>query len=78
MIFRLLAEHYLEFLSFTEGCTGSSESTPAKLPHRSKSHAANPMLFCSVPKVMQNSRCNPKRVQVYYSSAFQQDFKSLS
>ena len=29
----LLTEHNLEFLSSTGGCTGSSESTLAKMPH---------------------------------------------
>ena len=74
MILRLLAKHYLEFLSLTEGCTGSSESTPAKY-HIVGSYVdrQNLMLFCSVPKVMQNSHCNPIRVQVYLSQAFQTD-----
>ena len=35
---RLLAEHHLEFLCFKGGCTGSSESTPVKMPHYWKSH----------------------------------------
>ena len=35
---KLLTEHYLEFLSFRGGCTGSSESTLVKMPHCWKSH----------------------------------------
>ena len=35
----LLTEHHLEFLSLKEGCTSSSESTHAKMPHCWKSHA---------------------------------------
>ena len=38
MNFELLAEHHLEFLSLTGGCTGSSESTLVKMPHCWKSH----------------------------------------
>ena len=39
MIGKLLTEHHLEFLSSIEGCTGSSDSTLAKMPHSWKSHA---------------------------------------
>ena len=39
MIVKQLTEHHLEFLSFKGGCTGSSESTLAKMPHCWKSHA---------------------------------------
>ena len=39
MIVKLLAEHHLKFLSLTEGCRGSSESTHVKMPHYWKSHA---------------------------------------
>ena len=38
MIVKLLTEHHLEFLSFKGGCSGSSESTPVKMPHCLKSH----------------------------------------
>ena len=38
MSVKLLTEHYLEFLSLTGGCTGSSESTLVKMPHCWKSH----------------------------------------
>ena len=38
MSVKLLTEHYLEFLSSKGGCTGSSESTLAKMPHCWKSH----------------------------------------
>ena len=40
MSVKLLTEHHLEFLSLTEVCTGSSESTRVKIPHCYKSHAA--------------------------------------
>ena len=40
MSVKLLTEHSLEFLSLKEGCTGSSESTLAKMPHCWKSHVA--------------------------------------
>ena len=39
MIFKLLTEHHLEFLSLKGGCRGSSKSTPVKMPHCWKSHA---------------------------------------
>ena len=39
MIFKLLTEHHLEFLSFKGGCTGSSESTRVKMSNCWKSHA---------------------------------------
>ena len=44
MIFKLLTEHHLEFLSLKGGCTGSSESTHVKMPHYWKSHATAQML----------------------------------
>ena len=37
---KLLTEQHLEFLSLTEGCTGSSESIHVKMPHCWKSHVA--------------------------------------
>ena len=40
MSVKLLTEHNLEFLSLKGGCTGLSESTPVKMPHCWKSHAA--------------------------------------
>ena len=39
MIFKLLTEYHLEFLSLKGGSTGSSESTLVKMPHCWKSHA---------------------------------------
>ena len=33
-----MAEQHLEFLSFTGGCTGSSESIHVKMPYCWKSH----------------------------------------
>ena len=38
MSIKLLTEHLLEFLSLKGGCTGSTESTPDKMPHYWKSH----------------------------------------
>ena len=38
MTVKLLTEHHLEFLSLTEGCTGSSKFTLVKTPHCCKSH----------------------------------------
>ena len=40
MSVKLLTEHHLEFLRLKGGCTGSSESTLVKIPHRWKSHVA--------------------------------------
>ena len=40
MIVKLLTEHHLQFLSFKEGCTVSSESTHVKMPYCWKSHVA--------------------------------------
>ena len=41
MTVKLLTEHHLEFLSVKGGCTSSSESTHAKMPHCWKSHATS-------------------------------------
>ena len=38
MAVKLLTEHHLEFVNLKGGCTGSSESTLAKMPHCWKSH----------------------------------------
>ena len=38
MIVKLLPEHYLEFLSWKDGCTGLSESTLVTMPHYWKSY----------------------------------------
>ena len=40
MSVKLLTEHNLEFPNLKGGCTGSSESTLAKMPHYWKSHVA--------------------------------------
>ena len=40
MIFKLLTEHHLAFLSLNGGCRGSSESTLVRMPHCWKSHVA--------------------------------------
>ena len=47
MTVKLLTEHHLEFLSFTGGCTGSSESILVKTPHCWKSHVMThiPVIF---------------------------------
>ena len=44
MIVKLLTEHHLEFQSLKGGCTGSSESTLAKMSNCWKSHAAAQLL----------------------------------
>ena len=44
--FMLLIEHHLEFLSLKGGCTGSSESINAKMPHCWKYHVAVQLLKC--------------------------------
>ena len=40
MTVKLLTGHHLAFLSFIEGCTGSYESTLAKMSHCWKLHVA--------------------------------------
>ena len=40
MSVKLLIKHHLEFLSFKEGYTGTSESILVKMPHSWKSHVA--------------------------------------
>ena len=45
MIVKLLTEHYVEFLSWQGGCTGTSETTNVKMPHCWKSHATAQMLI---------------------------------
>ena len=43
---KLLTEHHLEFLSLKGGCTGSSESTLAKMPHCWNSSVIYYFFFC--------------------------------
>ena len=45
MIFKLLTERHLEFLSLKGGCRGLSESTHVKMPHCWKSHATAHFYF---------------------------------
>ena len=45
---KLLDKHHLDFLSLKGGCTGSSESTPGKIPHCWKSHVTAHMVFYMV------------------------------
>ena len=45
MIFKLLTEHHLEFLSLKGGCTGTSESTLVKMSNCWKSHVT--AQFCN-------------------------------
>ena len=40
MTVKLLTEQHLVFISFTGGCTGSSEFALVKMPHCWKSHVA--------------------------------------
>ena len=46
MSVKLLTEHYLEFLSLKEGCTGLPESTLVKMPHCWKSHVTGHIVNC--------------------------------
>ena len=41
----LLAEHHFEFLILKGGCTGSSESTPVKIPYCWKSHVVAHLMY---------------------------------
>ena len=54
-VLKILTEQHLEYLSLKGGCTGSSESTLVKMPHRLKSFDAAQMsslyLFLVVPWV---------------------------
>ena len=45
MSIKLLTERHLEFLSFKGSSTGSSESTPIKIPHCRKSHVTAHILL---------------------------------
>ena len=58
MTVKLLTEDYLEFLSFKEGCTGASESTPVKTPHCWKSHVAAQYVLILYRKLEQPSQLN--------------------
>ena len=40
MIVKPLTEHHFKFLSFKEGCRGSTESSLVKMSNNWKSHAA--------------------------------------
>ena len=53
MTVELLTEHCLEFLSLTEGCTGSSESTLAKMSNCWKSRAAAHFLYIILHKLVE-------------------------
>ena len=48
IIVKLLTDYHLEFLSFTGGCTGPSESTFVKMPHCWKSHVTAHLLLLSL------------------------------
>ena len=48
MIVKLLTEYQLDFLSLKGGCTGTSESTLAKMPHCWKSHIMAHYFVCSL------------------------------
>ena len=53
MSVKLLIKLNLEFLSLTEGCTGSSESTLVKMAHCWKSHVAG-HIFCIIENIARN------------------------
>ena len=40
-------EHHLEFLSLTEGCSCSSESTHVNMPHGWESHVVAHFIVCT-------------------------------
>ena len=61
---KLLTEHHLEFLSFKEGCRGSSESTLAKMSNCWKSHVTAQI---GIRKI------NEKKA-IYYQCPFLLDF----
>ena len=48
MSVKLLTENHLEFLSIEGGCTGSSESRHAKMPHCWNSHVTAQMRYSCV------------------------------
>ena len=56
---KVLTEHFLEFLSLTGGCTGSSESSLVKMPHCWKSHVMVPIF---------RIQCIPNLIQTLSSS----------
>ena len=60
MTVKLLTEHHLEFLSLTGGCTGSFESTLAKMPHCWKSYVAAPILFTFIGSLKRDKSSNRK------------------
>ena len=80
MIVKLLTEHHLEFLNFKGGCTGSSDSTLAKMPHCWKSHTYfsvgdpiayvcliihHKVVFYSTRKLILFFSCSLKKINLY-------------
>ena len=55
MTVKQLTEHHLEFLSLTEGCKGSSESTVVKTPHCWKSHVMAHVVLMPLVKFQLNN-----------------------
>ena len=51
MNIKLRTEQHLEFLSLKVGCTGLSESTHVKMPHRLNSHVTAHMFILSSSQV---------------------------
>ena len=49
---KLLTEHHLEFLSLKRSCTGSSESTLAKMPHCWKFRVVAQISIMTIPGIM--------------------------
>ena len=61
MSLKLLTEHYLEFLSLTGGCTGSSEATLVKMPHCWKSRVIAQFSLFDFRQNVVNFGCLAKR-----------------
>ena len=71
MTVNLLTKQHLEFLSLTEACTGSSESTLVKVPHSWKSHVGAHMRANILVSKQKGSKTSfRKKPLVLYISKF--------
>ena len=57
MSVKLLNEYYLEFLSLTKDCTGSSESTLVKMSRCWKSHVVAQYYYSNTKSIFDNGYC---------------------
>ena len=57
MSVKLLTEHHLEFLCLKGGCTGSSEYTLVRMPHRWKSHVTAHLVKVNLTKEEEKMVC---------------------